>query len=119
MRLPFEVITVYPTIGCQSFCGSNSEESRGRRHTLDAVMPRHLTPCRLWQSSLGRCGFPATPRLESTAGKNLFIRRKLNKMLRLRSIIRGTAAERQPAEFAAPYLKLTAFPRSKRTSFGS
>jgi hypothetical protein len=28
---------------------------------LDAEMPRYLTPCRLWQSSRGRCGFSATP----------------------------------------------------------
>ena len=33
----------------------------GRRHSLDAEMPRHLTPCRLWQSSRIRCGSPATP----------------------------------------------------------
>ena len=36
--------------------------SVGQRHSLDAEMPRHLTPCRLWQSSRVRCCSPATPR---------------------------------------------------------
>jgi hypothetical protein len=31
-----------------------------QRHSLEAEMPRPLTPCRLWQSSRVRCGFPAT-----------------------------------------------------------
>jgi hypothetical protein len=36
-------------------------QSQEGRHSLDAGMPRSLTPCRLWRSSRGRCGFPATP----------------------------------------------------------
>jgi hypothetical protein len=37
--------------------------SLGQCHSLDAEMPRHLTPCKLWQLNRGRCGSPATPPL--------------------------------------------------------
>lgn len=113
VRLRVEVTTSYDTTDCYPLSGPNAKKSVGRRHSLAAGMPRHLTPCRLWQSSLGRCGFPATLQLERPTIKSLLLARKSRSVLGLRCNMWDRFPASRLAEFAALSLKLKGIPEDR------